>query len=269
MSTTTSTGGQAPALPATVSPDGKLSRPDQYHAGRKIETLLDVSDMVRNAGIVLRDEICPAIAKEKISKTDQTKCLRKLQRVVDVLLGSQEVVAAATRRICPLIKGTALAHDTSKKEKKRRINDSLLSNRRKTTQSMSMIELNFFHKEHIETPSQPEVMVLDSSSVGAALPLGPSTRSAASLPDPIRRLPMPRRGVDAKYDPQEIMAWLIEEDNLIEEKRASKEKGVREMMRDFKAAKQHLVDHRRVDCSAKNLNRLLRTYRNCPGDAPT
>lgn len=262
MSTTISTGGHAPA---TVSPDGKSSRPEQYHAGRKVETLLDVSDMVRNAGIILRDEIIPSISKEKISKTEQTKCLRKLRRVIDVLLGSQEVVTAATSRISPLVKGTASAHGMLKKEKKRRIHDSLLSNRRKKTESMQMMELDLYHKEHIEAPSQPEVMVLDSSGTGAALPLGPSTRSVA---DPIRRLPMPRRGVDAMYDPREALAWLIEEDKLIEEKRARKEKGVGQMMSDFKAAKQYLVDHRRVEGTADNLNRMLRKYRNCPEDAP-
>ena len=274
MATTVTTDGHSPLTPvavaaAAVSPDAKSSVPDQYHACRKVETLFDVSDMLHNAGTVLFDEIRPIIAKDNISKSDRTKCLRRLQLVSDILLGAQRVVKDATFRISPLVKGSSRAHDIAKKEKKRRIQDALLSTTRRSADSKPIMELKLFQRDHIDAISQPKVMVLDSSGTGTVLPLlGPSTRSAASTPAPILRLPMPQRGAGAMYSPQEILAWLMAEEKLIEEKKSSKEKGARIMASDFKAAKQYLVDKHRVEGTADNLNRLLRVYRDRPGDAP-
>ena len=269
MATTATTDASMPLAAAAVSPDAKSSTSDQYHAFRKVETLFDVSDMLHDAGTVLCDEIRPIIAKERLTKSDQTKCLRHLQLVSDILLGSQRLVKDATIRISPLVKGSSRAHDIAKKEKKRKIQDALLSTTRKSTDSTPMMGLKLFRRDHIDAASQPKVVVLDSSGTDAALPmLGTSTRSAQSTPAPILRLPMPRRGVSAMYDPQEVLAWLIAEEKMIEEKRNSKEKGVAQMMKDFKAAKQYLVDKHRVEGTADNLNRMLRTYRDCPEDAP-
>jgi hypothetical protein len=246
--------------------------PSSFNDAEKIENFLNIGDSCEFAAKYLEDELLTALDPTtdpggNLSKAKRTSLCSNLKIIIKALTVAHDLSYKSSSRISH-IRQQKRAHDKCKREAKRQRKEMLRRLVLKNTQEdkhFSIPLLEEFHSKAYaslssDSSSGDDSAGEDDESYGPAPVSQHQTRSVTSAPGWMKRLPPLQPGY-TQYSPKDVIDFVISEIENIDKARESGEKGVKAMVSDLKEAKNYLFDEKRIPCTVKNLERVIRHFK--------
>jgi hypothetical protein len=193
---------------------------------------------------------------DNLSKSKRTSLCANLKIIIKSLTVAHDLSYASSSRISH-VRQEIRAHEKGEREAKRQRKENERRNwtkeKKKRHVSISLLE-DFCSKADVYLSSDSSD---EESDVLVASAPAPTTPSEVRWAD---RLPPLQIGF-LQYSPKEAIDFVVREVDKIDQARQSGEKGVMAMTRELKAIKVYLVEKKKIPCSVKNLDRVVREFK--------
>jgi hypothetical protein len=240
--------------------------PSSFNDAEKIQNFLSIGDSCHFAAKYLEDELLtaldPTTSGTNLSKSKRTSLCTNLKIIIKSLTMAHDLSYASSSRLSHT-RQEKWAHQICAREAKRQRKDLERRSLKQTKKKHDSIPfLEEFNSKVLASLSSDSSSGYESAGEEShiAAPAPRKTRSFASAFGWMERLPPLQPGYH-QYSPKDAIDFVIGEIDKIDQARESGAKGIGAMVSDLKAAKQYLCDKKRIPCTIKNLERVVRKFK--------